>query len=190
LYTPKKDGKSAKGKRGLTITEKRKRFLAEYAKCGNISGACEKAGIDRVYHYRWMDDPDYQAQFEVAFQCACEELEREAHRRAVTGLLVPQFYQGKKCATIREYSDTLLIFLMKGAMPDKYRDQFKGEIKHTGMISRGPDLSTLSDDQLEHLKAITGGPAVNGRGSEASQAILEPSFDRSGDPETGTEQDS
>jgi hypothetical protein len=182
LATPKKSGK-----RALTVAEKRKRFLAEYAKCGNISSAAEKSKIDRTYHYDWLQDPEYEAQFAEAHRQSCEELEREAHRRAVTGLLVPQFYQGKKCATIREYSDTLLIFLMKGAMPEKYRETFKGEIKHTGSISRGPDLSTLSDAELEHLKALTGGSALNGSGSQASQAILEPSFDRSGDPETGAE---
>jgi len=31
-------------------------------------------------------------------------------------------------AAVRKYSDTLLIFLMKGAMPDKYRERWTGEL--------------------------------------------------------------
>lgn len=159
MSTHKKSTKR-RGKIVLTAEQKRKRFLDEYVKCGNISGASEAAGIDRVYHYRWMNDPEYQQQFEQAFRCACDELEREAHRRAVTGVPVPQFYQGKQCATIKEYSDTLLIFLMKGAMPEKYRDNYKAEIdlKANVQASYSIDLTTATDEQLDRiLKAAAGG---------------------------------
>ena len=46
------------------------------------------------------------------------------------GVRKPVFYQGAICGSVREYSDTLLMFLMKGAMPEKYRDNYRAE--HTG----------------------------------------------------------
>jgi hypothetical protein len=45
---------------------------------------------------------------------------------------------------------------MKGQKPEKYRDQWKGELTHTGVmaVSRGPDLSRLSDAELAQLKVL------------------------------------
>ena len=61
---------------------------------------------------------------------ACDALEAEARRRAVEGVRKPVYYRGEIVGTVKEYSDTLLIFLMKGAMPEKYRENVK--IEHTG----------------------------------------------------------
>ena len=46
------------------------------------------------------------------------------------------------------------MFLIKGARPEIYRDTWKGEIKHSGAISAGPDLSNLTDAQLEQLNLM------------------------------------
>jgi hypothetical protein len=73
-------------------------------------------------------------------------LEAKARRRAVEGMETPILYQGKMCYTdeidpktgevrkserplsTRRYSDALLMFLPKGARPEKYRDNGKGPI--------------------------------------------------------------
>ena len=102
---------------------KRAAFLAAYQETGTIRAAAEAAGIDRTTHYRWLDDPEYAELFYQAQQEAVESLEAEARRRAVTGWQEPIFYQGQVVGHRRRYSDTLLIFLLKGAMPDKYVDK-------------------------------------------------------------------
>lgn len=105
---------------------KKEAFLAAYSKLGNISAAAKAAKIDRHSHYLWMDDGDeYRERFADAHQQACEALETEARRRAVTGTLKPIYQGGKKVGAIREFSDTLLIFLMKAAMPYKYRERYE-----------------------------------------------------------------
>ena len=58
---------------------------------------------------------------------ACDLLEAEARRPAVSGVRKPVYYMGDICGTVRECSDTLLIFLMKGAMAEKYRDDYRAE---------------------------------------------------------------
>jgi hypothetical protein len=98
-------------------------FLAAIAESGNVTSAARITGLDRTNHYNWMqDDPEYAAAYKVAVETAAENLETEARRRAVQGTNKPVFYKGEECGTVQEYSDTLLIFLLKGAMPGKYKD--------------------------------------------------------------------
>lgn len=115
---------------------KKERFLDVYGKVGTITAAAQGAGITRKTHYLWLKDDDkYSDAFQEKTEEAGERLEQEARRRAVAGTDKPIVYQGEisrdkegKPVTIKEYSDTLLIFLMKGAMPNKYGDR----VKHTG----------------------------------------------------------
>ena len=89
--------------------------------------AAQRAGIDRGTHYDWLKDPEYKAQFEAAQLQAADMLEDEAIRRAYHGVEKPITVAGKR-EIIREYSDTLLIFLLKGARPQKYRDNVRQEV--------------------------------------------------------------
>lgn len=107
------------------IVHPRKRaFIAAYAETGTIVQAAEIAGIDRQTHYDWSaSDPDYVKACQDAYIQSGERLEQEARRRAVQGVQKPVFYKGEKCGAVTEYSDTLLIFLLKGAMPEKYKER-------------------------------------------------------------------
>ena len=108
---------------------KKRAFISAYAECGTITRAAEIANIERCTHYAWMkDDPDYVKACEAAYEQAGERLEEEARRRAVDGVEKPVFYQGKKCGVVNEYSDTLLIFLLKGAKPEKYKERISNEV--------------------------------------------------------------
>jgi hypothetical protein len=83
------------------------------------------AGIDRGTHYDWLrKDREYRAQFEAATDQAAQALEDEAVRRAYEGVERPVYQMGKQVGVIREYSDTLLIFLLKGLRPAKYRERY------------------------------------------------------------------
>ena len=106
---------------------KQKDFLSAYAAYGNITDAARKGHCHRTSHYVWMRDAAYAEAFTEAREEACDVLESEARRRAVKGVAKPIYYQGAIVGTVKEYSDTLLIFLMKALMPDKYRDNVKTE---------------------------------------------------------------
>lgn len=112
-----------------TLQGKKKAFLAAYAEVGTITRAAELAGISRQTHYDWLEsDPNYPEMFKEADKQACDRLEQEARRRAVQGVSKPVFYKGEECGVVQEYSDTLLIFLLKGALPDKYKDRVQQEV--------------------------------------------------------------
>jgi hypothetical protein len=116
-------------------------FLAAYAETGNISRAALAARVDRTLHYLWLDgDEAYRTRFSDAQERAIELLEEEARRRAFHGLRRLKFHQGKAITdpqtgepyTELEYSDTLLIFLLKALRPNTYRERL--EVKHDGEV--------------------------------------------------------
>jgi hypothetical protein len=107
--------------------KKRELFLDALAKTGNVQKAAKSAHTTpkTAYNYRHAD-PDFAAAWAQALDAAYDiVLEPEAMRRALDGVERPVYHQGKKVDTIREYSDTLLIFLLKGGRPAKYRERYE-----------------------------------------------------------------
>jgi hypothetical protein len=68
--------------------------------------------------------------FGEAREIGKNELAAEAKRRAYNGTLKPVFHKGSVCGHIREYSDQLIMFLLRAYDPEIYRDNHKHE--HTG----------------------------------------------------------
>jgi hypothetical protein len=102
---------------------KKHAFLAAYAHCGQIRRAARAAQCDWKNHYLWLaKDPVYAACFAQAQQMAGDFLEEEAIRRAVDGVQKGVWHQGALVGKERVYSDTLLIFALKGAKPAKYKE--------------------------------------------------------------------
>lgn len=107
-------------------TTKKERFLAALATGLSISGACEAAHIPRRTAYNHRDtDVDFKDAWDAAVIAGVEHLEDEARRRAVEGVDKPVYQGGARVGVIREYSDTLLIFLLKGRAREKYGDQVR-----------------------------------------------------------------
>jgi hypothetical protein len=119
-------------------TAKKRAFLAAFAITCNISRAAKAAKIDRATHYEWLKgDENYRKEFAEAKEQAADALEDEAVRRAHEGTTRP-IMVGKKREVIREYSDTLLIFLLKGIRPEKYRE--RSEVKMPGLEAKLADI--------------------------------------------------
>ena len=112
---------------------KKRAFLAAFAECGTVTHAAEIAGISRRMVQYWKkDDPEFAEAFRVAEEKAADRLEQEARRRAIEGVSEPVFHKGEVVGTVQKYSDTLLIFLLKGARPEKYRERVTQEITGKG----------------------------------------------------------
>lgn len=111
---------------GAPVAAKAKQtaFLAAYAEVGNVTAAARMAKVSRQAHYNWLGDPEYADKFAAASEEAVDSLEAEARRRAVQGNVEPVFQGGKQVGEIRKFSDTLLIFLLKGARPERYRERY------------------------------------------------------------------
>ncbi len=106
---------------------------------------------------------------------AADTLEAEAYRRAVEGVEKPTgWYRGVAGGVVREYSDSLLMFLLKGIRPDKYKDrvEFKGALASI-------DLNKLPDELLARIAA--------GEHPLSVLASVEPDANDSGQPQPGTD---
>ena len=105
-------------------------FLDTLAGTGNVSSAAVAADVSRAFVYEERKrDEAFAALWDTALDIAADALELEARRRAHDGWEEPVFGslgQGQgtgEVGTVRKYSDTLLIFLLKGAKPEKYRER-------------------------------------------------------------------
>ncbi len=99
--------------------------LLEVAKGNTITHACYVAGVSRGMHGHWIKDSEpYQAAFAEAEACAVEIWEDECRRRAFKGVDEPVYQKGMLVGHVRKFSDLLAIFMLKGARPEKYRDNY------------------------------------------------------------------
>ncbi len=131
-------------------------FLEEYKLCATITHAAKIALISRRRHYKWLEsDPEYAKAFEEAEIAATDSLVAEARRRATQGVEESVYYQGEVVGTIRKYSDTLLIFLLKGALPEVYRERYEisGGDKPL-RVKSDPGREALTDETLRKLIAV------------------------------------
>ena len=147
----------------------KKAFLLAYADSANVTVAATAAKVGRRTHYDWLEnDAEYAAAFKAAGEDAADLLELEARRRAAEGVDEPVIHQGQMMGvwvnakgqqvakdtpgarmiplTVKRYSDTLLIFLLKGARPEKYRDNAR--IEHTG--AGGGPVKTETTHAFDH----------------------------------------
>jgi len=108
------------------VTPKKKaEFLDALAQTGNVRQAAKAVGVsaNRFYVHR-RQDPLFAQKWEETIQQAMDTvLEPEAIRRAVEGVEKAVYYRGAQVGVEREYSDTLLIFLLKGWKSDRYTER-------------------------------------------------------------------
>lgn len=136
-----------------SLTQNQRIFLRAYEQIGGVQKAAVNCGLSRAIHAKWKRESDeYRAAFNDLRIDVLESLEKEAYRRAVTGVKEPVFHQGEVCGHVRKYSDSLLIFLLKGNNPKKYRDQFKGHIQIDGGVDHHMRYEALiAPDFLEQM---------------------------------------
>jgi hypothetical protein len=164
-----------------TVIGKHTAFLKAFRKCGSITLAAQAAKVDRTQHYVWLEKREgYREEFNAACREVAQGLEDEAIERATKGVFEPNQYQGefvypkkkrvnpetgeeeivqgKTPLGVWKKSDSLLMFLLKGLNPQRYRDRVSAEVS-------GPDgkpipledsrLRQLSDEELAQLIAVT-----------------------------------
>ena len=143
-----------------TISHPKKRaVLCAYVELGRVKAACAAAHTPFNMHYYWLKhDPAYAEAWQEAVALLAVSLEDEAIRRARDGVERPIFHQGVLIGTEHRYSDVLLIFLLKGAMPQKYAD--RTEITGAGggpiqLVIQG-DLGSGDSDQVQIPETASG----------------------------------
>lgn len=110
-------------------------FLTIFGEVVAVTKAAKKARVHRSTIYEWINkDTAFKTKFEAACQVALGALEDEAVRRAFDGTNRPVYQGGKKVGAIKEYSDTLLIVLLKARAPEKYKERQEVTGKNGGAL--------------------------------------------------------
>ncbi len=118
----------------LMTTKKRQAFMRMLADTGCVKDACAAGGISRDLAYKLRKrDESFAAEWAEALEEAVDALETEARRRAMDGVGEDVYHDGRPVGVKTRYSDVLLIFLLKGARPEKYRE--RSEVQHSGSAS-------------------------------------------------------
>lgn len=123
--------KGSKGLQKLTPIKRQespweRAFLTALAQTANITESARLAKITRQRAYDLRESSEeFRQAWGDALEQACDGLELEARRRAERGVSKAIFYKGKPIGTEINYSDTLMIFLLKAHRPEKYRERFE-----------------------------------------------------------------
>lgn len=126
-----------------------KAFLSALSEAGVVRYACKAAGVDPSAVYdRRREVPEFAAAWAQALDDAADLLESEAVRRGRDGIVETVVGKNGEVYENTKYSDTLLIFLLKGARPEKYRERF--DTKLSGSLDIGTVVAAA------HASAIGG----------------------------------
>lgn len=121
-------------------------FLHELAATARVVHSCKKADLP-INHAYWRkkQDPGFHQAWEEALQLGYKTLEDEAIRRARDGVDAPVYYKGVKIATLKEYSDSLLMFMLKAVDRPRFGD-VKPESDKDKDNGNGPPVILYRDD--------------------------------------------
>lgn len=113
--------------------DKQREFIDILSESGNVSESADKAGMSRSKVYKYKNERneagelvhlEFSQAWDEAIEIAIDMLEAAARRRAFTGVEKPVgWYQGRAGGMVREYSDNLLMFLLKAHRPEKYKER-------------------------------------------------------------------
>jgi len=126
----------------------------------SISAACLEAGITRSSAYLWREsDPAFRTKWGECVEEGTDRLEDEALRRARDGTEKPVYQGGKLVGTVREHSDTLMIFLLKARRPQKYKDRVAlgGDLEAPPIRSESLSAREILESRIAALAARNGG---------------------------------
>jgi len=117
---------------------------------GNVTDAARRSCISRREWYKVRkEDPYFAADWDEAVEEYTDHLEAEADRRAVEGVTRQIYFdnKGEVIGETRNYSDTLMIFRLKGLRPEMYKERSANELSGPG---GGPlVVANLTDEELD-----------------------------------------
>ncbi len=96
-------------------------FLEHIAVGQSVRAAAAAIGVKPSLPYSWRTlDEGFSAAWSAAEEAGTDIIEEEAFRRAVTGVEKPVYRGGEIVGHVADYSDAMLMFLLKSRRPERY----------------------------------------------------------------------
>jgi hypothetical protein len=129
--------------------ERAKKFLSALSEGKSVKAACLLIKICRTTAYKWKEEnEDFSTSWDQAIEDGTDLLEDEAWRRAVEGVEKPVgFFEGVPSTYVQQYSDSLLLALLKA----RRRSKFGDKIESTN-LNLTTELKDEDNDILERFK--------------------------------------
>lgn len=128
-------------RRKLTPRKKEKFCEVLVETGGNVSAAAKAVDVNRAYLYEYREtDADFAQLWEDAVEEGTANLEQECYRRAFEGTQKPVYRGGELVGHVREYSDSLATFLLRGRKPTVYREPVRRFAEQEG----GPNITVVT----------------------------------------------
>lgn len=122
-------------------------FILALTESPNVTDAARFAGIARPYAYEARGlDPSFREAWDDAMQVSVDRLEAAAFRRATDGVEKPIFWRGRKCGSVREYSDSLVSTLLRAHRPEKYHPDVQITNSATASAAASPIVASPTAD--------------------------------------------
>lgn len=134
--------------RAVVSRKKREAFLEALARTGRVMDSALAAGYTDTTYLQKMrrEDEEFAEQWADALESAADVLEDEAVRRAVSGVEEPVFYKGKVVGYKLNYSDQLMMFMLRGMRPDKFNNRGSTDVNVNFGVAVLPMTMTNEDD--------------------------------------------
>jgi hypothetical protein len=150
------------------FTDARKRkFVRVLRQTASITKSCEATFVTRNTAYDHKEkDTAFSDAWDGSYEAAVDDLESEARRRGLEGYSEPVFGNlgpglgSGKIGVIKRYSDGLLMFLLKGARPEKFRENsgvslgISGGVVEFNIILHGAPQKPAEELEQGHPDAL------------------------------------
>jgi hypothetical protein len=115
--------KPRRGRHPVNAGDWRPLFIGALMEGASVNKAAKVAGIHFTTAFdRRKKDPEFARAWREAANVGTALLEEEAARRAYHGVIKPVFQKGVRVGYVREYSDVLLMFILKKRDPSYRND--------------------------------------------------------------------
>lgn len=122
-------------------------FLEGVCRTNNVTQVCAEMNVSRMMIYAMKaQDPVFRQRLSDAQTIGIDSWEDAAARRAFDGVDRKVFHQGVQIDTVKDYSDSIAIAMLRGAKPERYATRTDNTTVIGGSI--GVNLETLTDDEL------------------------------------------
>lgn len=133
-------------------------FLNALSAGHSVRAAAEAAGAAFDEPHAWREgDRAFADRWQRAEDAGTDVIEDEAYRRAVTGVEKPIYRGGEVVGHVADYSDSMLMFLLKSRRPDRYGGKAGDGALDAAALAERLNLKGARDGLKRKFAAITTG---------------------------------
>lgn len=122
-------------------------FISALTETGSLTRAAQAAQLNPAHALLYYaQNPEFAKKYDEAISIACLAMESEARRRAFDGVDEAVYYKGEVVGSVRKYSDSLAMFLLKAYKPHVFGDRLSldANLNHVAQLDEVSRVAKLA----------------------------------------------